>query len=230
MRYYWLYDDDLQYDDKTRCLHIAATLEGGPREDWEYIRGARFPEEPPVKLVEGNDGVPCPLYLQGYGILVVEKELGEVLRGIAGDSIQLIPCQYEAQPDLFLLNTLSMVDCLDWEASVIECYHPQGLSSWPNKRGEIDDIGRLVFDADKAAGNAIFRLPDWNFRMFINQDVKDALILYGAVDRHVFYEVNTECLLIGGISYYEPTVRKRVPWSLEEYRAMREERREQSSV
>ena len=105
-----------------------------------------------------------------FNSYVVSKDLGEAMRAVAPDAIQLVSIQIDEEPagEWYILNILDQVDCIDFERSKVE---------WGemNREGEITCIYRLEINQEKAIGHHIFRLAQYPVQVLVSEEMAKAM-------------------------------------------------------
>lgn len=156
-------------------LTIEPELENGEWWDvWAYSRGQPA-QPPPYPFTVFAPGPKSELNIMTFGIYLVSQRVADVIERLAHDEIQLIPATLEGDPDRWLiLNTLSIVDCIDYQRSIIDSYYPDDFHD-PAKAGKPRGIVKLVIDPEKVGDHQIFRVKKWNVAMIVTEHLKTLL-------------------------------------------------------
>ena len=99
-----LYIDDFEIIEK----YISPNFRGGRIDNWE-----------PIKVERAGRKRKCDVYKFALGQLVVSEKAVQVLQSHMSDKVQILPIDYEGIKTLYVLNVINMVDCLDYDKSVL---------------------------------------------------------------------------------------------------------------
>lgn len=161
-------------------LAIEPELPNGEWWDvWAYSRCEPAPP-PPYPFTIFAPGPRCELNITNFLTYVASERVATVIDGAAHDEIQLIPTAIEGDPDKWwILNVLSLVDCLDYEQSRID-YYPDDYRD-KNRRGKPSGIRNLVIDPQRIGDHRIFLIKDWTVAVIVSEHLKKRLEDSGAV-------------------------------------------------
>lgn len=128
----------------------------------------------PLRTSIWAEGPEINFSFTAFGLPIVTQEVSNILRDMAGDTIQWIPCIVDGLAEIFEIpNILAEIDCLDLERSNV--IYPDPPSDLPEDEGNIRHAYTPTFLASRLHDNPIFRLKRWGVPIFVNEQVKDVL-------------------------------------------------------
>ncbi|MDL1923121.1 hypothetical protein FBQ95_10975 [Chloroflexi bacterium CFX3] len=126
--------------------------------DDEIVREVESPEFPYSFLRSSN-------FSELSDILICDAVAREALEPLVGQAVEFLPldCPNEPQRSLWLLNVLTVAECLDYERSE--------FTYWDS--GAVKAVRRYVFRTGCLEGQHIFRLPLFNYvEIYVSDEFK----------------------------------------------------------
>lgn len=106
---------------------------------------------------------------------MISQRLADVFEKAAPSEVQLIPVSIADDPDSwYILNPLHIVDCIDYERSVINSFYPHDFAN-PDKAGKPRGVLRLVIDPERTDRRDIFRVKNWTVATIVSDRLRTAL-------------------------------------------------------
>ncbi len=169
-------------DQETEGWELVVTWElpdGSWRDVWAYTRCEYLSQPDDITVDIVDKGLATDFNLANFNIPIVSKRLGDVVESVAKNQIQRIPISIGDDRGWEILNILNLVECLDYERSVID-YHAE-IPSDPaivetlKNSGKPRGVRLLRIDGRKACGFHIFRISDWTIPIIVSAALKNAL-------------------------------------------------------
>jgi len=153
-------------------LAIQRKFQNGESVDiWAYSQGVPASMVPVPYFVDAVGDV-VDFNPTAFGSIVVSRRMAEIVNNIAGNEIQRIPAVVSGSAGQWeVLNITSVVDCIDYNKSLITQFPP----NHPGKAGKPRGVLRLVVDGGRAKGHHIFLPKDWIVAVVVSEDLMKAL-------------------------------------------------------
>ncbi len=159
---------------RRRCLSVCDSFPNGSSIDkWAFTRCERFQGTRPVPFYIYATGPTVDYNHTAFGLIVVSRRLGEIISGIAPHDVQRIPVLLEGESGWELLNTLTCIDCIDYEHSHIDFY-PDDFND-RTRAGKPRGVRCLRIFPERTTGHHIFRPRDWMVAEIVSETIKTAL-------------------------------------------------------
>ena len=147
-------------------------VDHAPVDIWAYSRGEIVKDVRQVPLCVDSNGDQVDFNPTAFGAIVVSLRMAEIVASIAGNDVQRIPAIVaHASGEWEVLNVLAVVDCINYEKSIIQ-YFP---SDHPEKPGKPRGVMRLVIDSNEAGGHHILKPDGWMAATIVSAKLKRAL-------------------------------------------------------
>jgi Immunity protein family (Imm11) len=156
-------------------IDIESTLPSGEWWDvWAYSIGNPA-QPPPYPFRISHEGPRSDVNITCFGTFVVSKSVANVVDAVADSEVQLIPVTIGGDTDeWFILNILSVVECIDYQRSQIPSYYPDDFED-ASRAGKPRGILRLVIDPERVGDHQIFRVKDWRVAVVVSEKIRAAL-------------------------------------------------------
>ena len=106
-------------------------------------------------------------------LLVCKRRAAEILSAVCGESIQLVPVKIRGiqtnDGDLFLIQLLGVVDCIDTELSQYTRWTTSDHRS--DLAGKFRMMMKLTIDGSRACGHLLFRPAGWEIAIIAHEKV-----------------------------------------------------------
>jgi hypothetical protein len=110
-------------------------------------------------------------------LIVCKRRAAEILSAVCGESIQLVPVAIRGIPtndgDLFLIQILEVVDCIDTELSEYTRWTKSDHRS--DLAGKFRMMMKLTIDGVRASGHLLFRPAGWEIAIIAHEKVVTAI-------------------------------------------------------
>lgn len=137
------------------------------------LRGEPVSTKTPLTVSIREGSIPLDLSLADFDVPILSERAAMVLEPIAATSIQLLRANLEeGGEDVFVMNALRVVECLDESRSEFTKWKLDDHR--PDKAGQYRQVSRLRIDPKRAEGEAIFRVAGWRTALVVAQSVRDA--------------------------------------------------------
>lgn len=179
MKYYkWQFDS--KFDD---CWFISEPrLPNGEVVDSWFFRKCQTIDPSYISLVASTTygDIVTEASFGAFDIPYVRPKMAHALLDSVGNEIQLIPVHIEGfNEDVFILNVLNSVKCVDESRSEFEKWAP-GNTQRPNKVGQYKMISKLLVDPNTTNDLNIFRPWGWTIKIVVSEKVKSVVEAIGA--------------------------------------------------
>lgn len=174
---------EMTFDDEDRYGWEIATdwlnSDGSWKDVWMFTRCEPAPRSHGLKFAVSNDGIPRDFNIANFNIPIVSQNLGELLSLNDIDCIERIPISIASSSDTQweVLNILQRVDCIDYDASVIDFFpsdpNDPSVKTNPTRAGMPRGIRSLRIKPEKCSGKHIFRIKNWEVPIIVSKKVKD---------------------------------------------------------
>ncbi|KAB2964110.1 MAG: hypothetical protein F9K16_05110 [Thermoanaerobaculia bacterium] len=145
-----------------------------------FVRGESVDTKTPLTISIREGSIPLDFSLADFDVPVLTARAAKVLGSIAGDSIQLLRARSEVGgEDLFVMNVLRIVECLDEGRSEFAKWKLDDHR--PDKMGQYRQVSRLRVDPRRARGQVILRVAGWRTAIVVSKVVKDAFEMAGLI-------------------------------------------------
>jgi hypothetical protein len=118
------------------------------------------------------DGARTACTFGAFDMPIVNAGVHGSMVGVGG--IQWVPIQVgDSRDELFIMNALSVVDCIDTERTIGHKW--MAASGRPEKVGQYRGIVKLALDEGRAGNSKLFRLAGWRIALIADQVVVERL-------------------------------------------------------
>ena len=140
---------------------------------WAYSASERL-DRSELWVPVYSPGARYDVHMTTYGIWLVLPEVGEfIAHYVPPTQLQRIPCVTETDEMLEILNTLTLIDCLDESrCEGIQRFTPRQR---PDRSGQIKWIKRWMIDPSKVLGHHLFRIKGYSLSLVASETLKKAL-------------------------------------------------------
>jgi len=174
MKTYFQLRDDMTSKDR---WHLGVVQDRGGAEP-VLGAGERYDGDEPLVVDVDTPGCVLEFSLTSFGIPIASGAVAKVVSSIAGDDVQCIPIEIPGQRDMFVLNAIRVIHCLDEEHSE--------YAKWTKKDHRADLVGqyrhvtKLVVDRGVIPDDAhFFQIGGW-VSLIVSCELKMALESLGA--------------------------------------------------
>lgn len=165
----------VQESDRGEALLKVPVDQGFPEFNiWDLSTGNSMDLEKPLRIELDRGGELADIYLTAFDVMVVSPNAAEILRQEAASDLQLIDAICSNGSEMFVVNVLSTVDCIDREQSSI-IYHEKTDKFTRRKAGDIQVVTRLVVDRSKLTTQKICRISNYRSAIVLRQDLVESL-------------------------------------------------------
>jgi hypothetical protein len=171
-----------QFYDIVSDMHIAKRwfldeprTEAGEEVDGrDFTQGRAVKVSGPLFITSYEKGKRLDFTFAAFEYPVVTRRIGNILQGIAGEDIQLIPAHVTGSDEYYdILNVVSVVDALDESRSHVERWTSE--MGRPDKIGKYSLVAEIKIDPARTHGHRLFRLKGWEIALIASEEVKKAL-------------------------------------------------------
>lgn len=155
--------DDIDFPDRWQLDEPQSAAEDV--DAWDFTTGVVWKGEGALST-PAEDGVALDFTLGAFGVPYVSKRMAEVFAPL--EAVQLVPVTIRDRA-WFILNVISVVDCIDECESVFTKWTPQDGRS--DKVGQYRMVAKLRLNESRASGNRIFRLTGWDVPIIVDGDL-----------------------------------------------------------
>ena len=139
-----------------------------------FTEGRSYAQEQDFLISVKKGKAPLDFTLASFDMPVTKVHIAESMKAKAPNDVQLIPAQIMGTTGSYrIINVLTMLKAINEELSEITRW--TATDGLKHRIGDYAGIGRLVLQADKITGEAIFRLKDWELPFIVRDDVKTLL-------------------------------------------------------
>jgi hypothetical protein len=157
--------------------HLASPINAESEEELDpriYTTGKAVDQIAPLKISLRRPGEGLDITYADFHMPVVTQAVADVFTVEANNDIQLIPITVEGRQEAyFILNVISVLDCIDPEASEIQWWKP--TDGRPDKVGKPRMIVELHIDTTRVHGEQIFRIANWKIVVIVSERIKALL-------------------------------------------------------
>jgi len=174
---YFKIDDDVYV--KGRWYLVDPTDQNGVDVSAVFWRASPAKVAGPIKLGHSNAaprGNPLDYTrITGDIVPVVRLCVAEILVRLAPTDIELVPAFADGfQEQLFIVNVLTVRQCIDEAASVrVEKFTEEDREIFPDKIGSYRRVWGLKIDKSKAQDSKVFRTWGWG-AVIVDEEIKNA--------------------------------------------------------
>jgi hypothetical protein len=110
-----------------------------------------------LRLPISNSGIPLDFYFTAFGVPIVTQTLRPTFQSPIKEDVQFIPAHISGNPDFFVMNILTLMDCIDQERTEGQRWTTRDHRS--DLAGEYRSVDRLVLETKRIDPDArVFRL------------------------------------------------------------------------
>ncbi|HEX2570192.1 MAG TPA: DUF1629 domain-containing protein [Polyangia bacterium] len=99
--------------------------------------------------------------LMGHGLAFSDRA-AKVLASLLGDTVELLPLDYDGPGRFYVVNMLDILDCLDEERSIIDRYSD----------GDISSVKKYVFKPGSTEGHHLFKCKQCLLHNLVSAEFK----------------------------------------------------------
>ncbi len=136
---------------------------------WAFSRGVAFSVDQPIYVPIKKKGRMSDIIINGFGTPIVSTKCARLLVSLAASDIQLVPAIIEGHGDAFIMNVVSVIDCLDFERSRVDFFPDDFYDQ--TKAGTPRMVSCLTIVESQAAGHHLFRIQGWQVAIVASQEV-----------------------------------------------------------
>jgi len=168
MRYYNIGGDMEEVD--SWFLAGPRHIDGTEMAPLEFHQGNRLPYDR-LEVAVLREGKRNDISWTPHDVFVVSPRAGAVFEEWVKDGVQLIPCKSTGGDELFVVNTLVLLDCIDHTRSKYSRYPKK--YPLPHCAGQIEILWTLALQADVVRGHHLFRLLEHSMQTLISEELFD---------------------------------------------------------
>ena len=158
--------------DRGWWLGSPVTSQESPIDAWAFTTGTWYPSEDAIVFPIKEKGLILDFTFFAFGYLALRKySKTDKIIPLFGDSAQFIPAIAGDGTELYIVNVLNSIECLD--PTCVNSYYPLDYE-FSSKAGKPQMIIGLILLQDRIVDLPIFRVGGWQIPMIIN----DELLVY----------------------------------------------------
>lgn len=133
--------------------------------------GIRFDTSEHLSIPVTHAGRALDFCLTSFAVPVVVKKIADAVSTVSGNDVQLVPVSIASQADMFVLNALRVICCVDEMRS--EFVKWTKLDHRADLAGQYRQITRLVLDVAAIPANThVFRIAGSLVELVVSEQVK----------------------------------------------------------
>ena len=102
-------------------------------------------------------------------MVVTDVDSGDAVVAAVGDDVQLLPATTDDGEDVYIVNVLRRISCIDEKSTVGERW--QASHGRPDKTGKYRMIIELRHDPTRIGNAQIFRVEGWEVALIVSESL-----------------------------------------------------------